>query len=103
MDWTWEKTYAALCYQGFKMAEMPSANIVWGTFLIEHGFEPHSLLRKCIECYTVKSFCNDHPVGTYVLGTDSHALCVRDGDYYDSFDSGDMYPTYCFELKNGGK
>jgi hypothetical protein len=35
------------------MGEMPSANSVWGTYLLEHGFEENSLMRKCRECYNL--------------------------------------------------
>jgi hypothetical protein len=31
-------------------------------------------------------------MGTFVLGTGDHAVTVVDGDYYDSFDSGQMIP-----------
>ncbi len=79
------------------MSDLPSSNQVWGNYLIQKGFNEHSLLRKCISCYNVIDFCNDHPVGTFVLGTDSHAVCIINGYYYDSFDSGDMNPTYYFE------
>ena len=97
MGWSWDKTYVALCLQGMKMCEMPSANIVWGNFLLDNGFEEHSLMRRCKECYTIGDFCNDHPVGTFVVGTDSHAVCCYMGNHYDSFDSGSMNPTYYFE------
>jgi len=79
------------------MCEMPSANVVWGNFLLDNGFEEHSLMRRCKECYTVGDFCNDHPVGTFVVGTDNHAVCCYMGNHYDSFDSGEMNPTYYFE------
>jgi len=49
----WEKTYASLCAYGMKYGEMPSANSVWGAFLLDHGFEEHSIISKCRECYTV--------------------------------------------------
>lgn len=97
MDWDWEKTYSAICLQGFRMAEMPSSNSVWGTFLLQNGFEEHSLMKRCTDCYNIINFCIDHPKGTFVIGTGEHALCICDGKYYDTFDSGDMIPTYYFE------
>lgn len=95
--WSWEKTYAALCAQGFKLGDMPSSNIVWGSFLEENGFEYHSLLRKCLECYSVADFCADNPVGKFVVGTDTHAIAIVDSNVWDIFDSQDMYPTYYFK------
>lgn len=95
--WDWEKTYAALCVQGFKIGDMPSANKVWGSFLEENEFTYHSLMSKCSEYYSVGDFCNQHKTGKYVIGTDFHAIAVVDGTVYDSYDSRDMCPTYYFE------
>ena len=102
MGYDWERTYTELCLQGFMMGDMPSANSVWGTYLINKGFEEHSLMRRCRECYSLIDFCNDFQKGTYVVGTDKHAVCVIDGCYFDSYDSGDVNPTYYF-YKTGGK
>lgn len=99
MNYDWEKTYTELCLQGFMMGEMPSANSVWGTYLINKGFDEHSLIRRCKECYTLQDFCSDFSKGTYVVGTDNHAICVIDGDYYDTYDSGDVNPTYYFQQR----
>lgn len=93
----WEKTYAALCAQGMRYGDMPSANSVWGSFLLDHGFEEHSIMSKCRECYTVEQFCRDHPKGEFIVGTDQHAIAVVNSDIWDVFDSRDMYPTYYFE------
>lgn len=97
MGYDWEKTYAALCVYGLMMGDMPSANSVWGTYLLDHGFEEHSLIRRCKECYTLRNFCDDFPEGIYVVGTDNHAIAVINGNYYDSYDSGDVNPTYYFK------
>ena len=103
MGCDWEKAYAATCVQGLSMGEMPSANSVWGSYLLDNGFELHSLMRRCKECYTLSDFCLDHPYGTYVVGTDNHAVAVINGDHFDSFDSANVYPTYYFEKKEGEK
>lgn len=78
------------------MCNMPSANSVWGTYLLNKGFVEVSLMRNCKECYTLLDFCRDFSEGTYVVGTDNHAVTVINGDYYDSFDSGRVNPTYYF-------
>lgn len=79
------------------MSNLPSANSVWGTYLIGKGFEEGSLMRRCKECYTLLDFCRDFPNGTYVVGTDDHAVAVIDGNFYDSYDSGGVNPTYYFK------
>lgn len=105
LNQSWEQTYTELCLQGYMMSDLPSSNAVWGTYLINKNFEEHSLMRNCLSCYTVLDFCKDFPVGTYIVGTDSHAVCIIDSVVYDTFDSRDMYPTYYFkkmeELNNG--
>ena len=81
---------------------MPSANIVWGTFLLNNGFQEKSLMHKCKDCYNLINFCSDHPRGEYLVGTGSHIIYCKDGNYYDSWDSGDLIPTYYFERSENG-
>ena len=49
------------------------------------------------EYYTVEDFCKDHPKGTYVLGTGSHAVCVQDGTIFDAWNSSREVVIYYFE------
>ena len=79
------------------MSDMPSANRVWGEFLKSVGFKKRLLPDSCPNCYTVKNFCFDHPTGVYVLGTGQHVVAIIDGNYYDSWDSGNEIPFYFFE------
>jgi hypothetical protein len=39
------------------------------------------------------------PKGAYIIGTGSHAVCVLDGDYFDSWDSGDQIASYFWRVK----
>lgn len=91
---SWEKTYAGLCVQGFESCDMPSANHVWGAYLRKHGFRRHALPDTCPDCYTVVEFCREHPHGLYVLAISGHVVCVCEGDYYDSWDSGSEIPSF---------
>lgn len=95
MGQKWEETYIGLCLMGYKMKMMPSANVVWGQYLREHGFR-----RRLIEEdgeYTVKDFCRDHPKGLYILAISGHVVTVIDGNYYDTWDSGEEIPVYVWE------
>ena len=94
MDTDWEKAYLGVVTQGYKMYDMPSSNSVWGAYLKEHGYKRHTLPDTCPDCYTVAEFCRDHPSGRFLLGTGSHVVTVVDGDYYDTWDSGDETPIY---------
>jgi hypothetical protein len=42
-------------------------------------------------------FAADNPIGTFVLGTGTHAICVKQGNYYDTADSGDEVPVYVWK------
>lgn len=94
MNSTWEQVYAGLTAYGFMCRDMPSANNVWGRYLRQNGFKRYLVDDKDMEIYTVEDFCIDHPKGTYILAIDGHVVCVEDGYYYDSWDSGDEIPIY---------
>lgn len=92
----WDFIYDELCNQGKRLADMPSSNVVWGTYLKDHGFQRINIPNTCPMCYTVRDFANDNQRGVFVLGTGSHAVAVIDGVYYDTWDSGDEVPMYVF-------
>lgn len=94
---SWDKTYKALTNLGFEMYDMPSANRVWGQFLKINGFKKYQLPDTCPDCYTIRDFCRDFPVGVYVVGTGEHVVCVINGNYFDSWDSGNEIPIYYFK------
>lgn len=85
----WYKTYIGLCVYGFRLCDMPSANYVWGEYLKSRGFS-----RAMVDCCTVSEFCESHNAGRYVLALDSHVVAAADGDYYDTWDSGNEPVLY---------
>lgn len=94
LDKPWEEIYADLCLEGLRFYDMPSANHVWGSYLKKHGFDRHIIPDTCPQCYTVRQFTIDYPEGKYILAIHGHAVAVIDGNYYDSFDSGDCVVVY---------
>lgn len=54
------------------------------------------LINQCPNCITVADFAHDHPKGIYILGPTEHAVVVMNGDWYDTWDSGNAIPTYYF-------
>lgn len=87
----WETAYLSLCVEGLLHHDLPSANAVWGRHLIRNGFH-----RGLVREDTVKAFGQAHPKGTYVLALSGHVITMCDGDYYDTWDSGECQPLYCY-------
>lgn len=97
----WYTVHKTVCELSREMADMPSADRVWWQLLEDLGFEWIKIANQCPHCYTVADFARDHPCGEYVLGPFQHAVAVIEGDWIDSFDSGDTVPTYYFRRKSG--
>lgn len=94
MDQSWMRTYWGLCLQGAMIFNMPSADETWWLYLKKHGWQRRFLSRDCPVCYTVNDFCQEYPYGVYVLGLDGHVLTVVDGEFLDTWDSGERNPIY---------
>lgn len=94
MNQDWHKTYLGIAMKGNDMCNMPSANSVWGAYLLSNGFKRHVIPNTCPSCYTVRNFCYDYPNGIYILATGSHVVTCIDGNYYDTWDSGNEIPIY---------
>lgn len=95
-DKSWENSYMDVVEQGGMMYDMPSSNEVWGAYLRKIGYTRKVIPNTCPDCYTIKNFCMDNPKGKYLLATGSHVVTVIDGDYYDTWDSGNEIPIYYF-------
>lgn len=95
---TWEEVYAKLSVYGFMSCDMPSSNAVWGQYLTDLGFERNIVSDSCPSC-TIRDFSSRNSKGVYVLGTGSHVVCVMNGDYYDTWDSGDETPIFVWRLE----
>lgn len=98
-DTDWEKVYMELTVKGLEKAMWGDTNAVWEHYLKEHGFEQHVLPDTCPDCYTVADFADDHSSGMFIVATGSHVVCVENGNYFDSWDSGSLVPSYYFERK----
>lgn len=91
---TWYETYIDLCIQGLIMARMPSSNKTWMQYLKDHGWKRYTIPDDCPECYTIGDFCGEFFRGTYLVGTGSHLVCVKDGCVLDTWDSRSEVPIF---------
>jgi len=96
---SWVDVYDDITYKGREMYDMPSSNSVWNAYLIDLGFRKKVIQNTCPNCYTIRDFCFDHPIGEFLLATGTHVVAVIDGDYYDTWNSGDEIPIYYYEYE----
>lgn len=94
----WYDVYDDVCHVGRNECNMPSSDSVWGRYLYQCGFEPFLLPESCPRCTTVSAFSRLFPEGTYIIGTGHHAVAVIDGNYYDSWDSGNEVPSFFWKI-----
>lgn len=95
----WETAFATLARNAFNMADMPSSNGVIAATLRQNGFSRETIPNTCPDCYTVGQFADDHPNGTYVVGTGNHLVTISDGWIWDAWDSSGEVPIYYWEEK----
>lgn len=99
LNQTWDETYIGIAIQGFISADMPSSDDVWGDYLIYKGYERCVLPHECPNCLTVREFAERYDNGRYLLFVGGHVVAVIDGQYYDTWDSGDKTVIYFFRKR----
>lgn len=92
----WEKIYVELCAEGYFMGDWGNNNAVWDAYLRRRGFKRYICPNDCPYCYSVTDFANEHPEGSYILATGSHAVACVSGNWIDSWDSGSVVPIYYY-------
>lgn len=93
---SWEEAYWSLCTVGNDEGDMPNSNAVVATLMKQKGFKRKIIPDTCPRCYTLTDFVEDHPNGAFLVAFGTHAVAVRDGSYFDSWDSGNEIPIYYF-------
>lgn len=93
LDKDWETTATGLFVQSLRDGDMPSADAVWGAYLKSEGWQR----RVCEDACSVAAFADSKPEGKYVLALGGHVVCVENGDWFDTWDSGDRAPIYYYE------
>lgn len=93
---SWDEVYLGLMIEGYTEKDMPNGNVIWGNYLLDRYFTRYHIPDSCPLCYTVRQFAEDHPTGRYVVSDGRHAVAVINGDYIDTWDSGDRTVLFYF-------
>lgn len=97
---SWHEVFFDICTEAGVQCDMPSSNQVWKSYLLDQGFKIKMIPDMCPACYTVAEFSKDNPNGKFIVCTGEHAVAVMDGNYYDTWDSGDEVPIYFYYKEN---
>lgn len=90
----WYAAFAMKVAESAFRCDETDADDVWGACLRRHGWRRYVIPNECPDCYTVRDFCRDHPTGIYILCPAQHVVCAENGDWFDSWDSGDTVPMW---------
>lgn len=102
LDIPWDDAFDLIAQSAKAMGAVMHQNAAFGAVLRQNGFRRYIIPNYCPDCYTIKDFCQDHQEGTFVVGTDSHVVAVINGNYIDSFNSGDLIVLYYWEDTRNG-
>lgn len=87
---SWREVFLGLAPYALEKQDMPNSRECYEAYLRDHGFAYHGFrTRKGERRPTVKKFAKTHKEGTYIAFVKNHVVCIRDGKYYDTWDSGD--------------
>ena len=88
-DHGWFFVFDHLVALAREMQDIPTEPACFGKYLERNGFKYRACtVRKGGRRQSVSAFCSRHKKGVYVLKCLCHVVCVVDGNYYDSWDSG---------------
>lgn len=73
-------------------------NGVWDVYLRRRGFRRYVCSNNCPYCYSIADFAKEHPYGKYIVATGKHVVAVVNGNYIDSWDSGNEVPIYYYKI-----
>ena len=90
----WDDIYWDLSIEGFIMKRILVEDLVWSRYLEKQGCSFSRIPNECPMCYTVSQFAKEHNYGRYLLKVKSHVVCVSNGYYYDTWDSGNEIVLY---------
>lgn len=100
LNMTWDEVFFGLSLVAWYDHSITSDDHVWGHYLWWLGFIPFVLPETCPECVTIREFARIFNRGIYIIGTGRHAVAVINGDYYDTWDSGNEVPQFFWVISS---
>ena len=97
MNMSWDDVAIDLSMMMVTEKDIVTSNALWGKYLRMNGFRKNIVPDTCPDCFSVSDFAMEYPTGTYLACTGSHVVAVIDGNWYDTFDSGDETVAYFWE------
>ena len=99
--WTWEEAFEKSSEIAKDEAIMMDTHMTCEKVMEGEGYVLDEEFKKSKrKDLTVNEFALTHPYGTYFLNTHGHLLCVKDGEYWDSWDSGKKKVRRIYIKKN---
>lgn len=92
-DKTWNEVFRAISEIAYRQKDVLSANSVWGEYLNKKGYVRNDITPE-MDIRTVDEFAEIYKSGVYVLGLEGHVVTVKEGRYFDTWDSGEKRPLY---------
>ena len=92
----WRTVHWELAALSNEMYQMMDDNVVWHEYLRRLGF---NIRMVQLPCTRVADFGKCFPRGKYILGTGKHVVAVIDGDYFDTWDSGNEIAVFYWKLE----
>ena len=84
---SWDEASLSLFLQSYELHDVQTSSNVFNTYLKRRGYIRQQIPNTCPDCYTIADFCNDNPIGRFIVATQTHVVAIIDGDNYDSWDS----------------
>ena len=82
-DSDWYNVFSMFVNVCYEVCDIPGSLYVTNKVLRRLGYG-----RMKSKNVTVEEFSKTHPTGTYIIHTKGHVVTIKDGKYYDSWDSG---------------
>ncbi len=98
----WDEAYEMATKYGKDLALMFNEKKVIDK-IVEGHFGYKKVKLKKNEQMTVNEFCTLHDKGTYILNVPRHLVTVIDGEFWDSWDSGDKKVSSYYERESSSE